>query len=135
MKPFYLFIGLFLAFSSCKKAIEKAQEDAVIKVMINGQWKVTKYLKGTSDVTTDFISYKFQFYENGNVDAIKNNVLEKTGTWTGDANTLSISSNFSNAVPPLSLLNGTFQISKSGQTYVEASGDIGGENNFIRLEK
>lgn len=135
MKRCVLFTCMLVALFSCKKAIENAQEEAVIKAMINGQWSVTKYKKGTSDVTPDFSSYKFQFHENGKVDAIKNNVLEKTGTWTGDANTFSISSNFSTTVYPLTLLNGIFQISNSGQTFVEASGHINGEHNFIRLDK
>lgn len=135
MKKTLLIILICFSFTSCKKAIENAQEDALIKIMTGGQWLVTHYKKGMEDVTADFSGYKFQFKSNRTVDAIKNNIVEKTGTWDGNAYNRSIVSNFANATHPLLLLNGTFLITDSGLTYVEANQTVNGEVRMLRLDK
>jgi len=118
---------------SCSK--EEMQKNAVINAMTGGQWKVVSFKKGAADVTTDFASYKFQFKENYTVDAINNSTIEKTGTWTADPNAKTISSSFIDANATLTLLNGTWQITNSDWTFVEASQTIGGELRTLRLEK
>jgi hypothetical protein len=135
MKKILLIILICFSFTSCKKAIENAQEDALIKIMTGGQWVVTTFKKGLEDVTVDFSGYKFQFKSNRTVDAIKNNTVEKTGTWDGNAYNRSIVSNFANATNPLVLLNGTFIITDSGLDYVEANQTVNGEVRMLRLDK
>lgn len=134
---YLIYFGFFISvlFASCDKAIEDAKEDAIIKIMVNGQWSVTKYIKGDSTVTPDFAGYTFQFYENRTVHAIKNTTVEKSGTWEGDGTALTIYSNFINANYPLTLLNGTFQLTNSGQTFVEAKITVNGELRLLRLDK
>ncbi len=100
MKNLIYFSFLLISLASCKKVIDKAKEDAVINIMVDGQWFITKYLKANIDVTNDFTGYKFQFFENRTVDAIKNNAVQKTGTWRGNATALTIYSNFANADYP-----------------------------------
>jgi hypothetical protein len=126
---------LTLLFFGCKKTIREAQEDFVVNAMTNGQWMVKSYLKGSTDVTSSFSSYKFQFKENRTVDAIKDNITEKTGTWDANAADMSITANYSTQIEPLSLLNGTWVIVKNSLSYVEASMTIGNETRFLRLEK
>ncbi len=121
--------------TSCKKTIEKIQENAVIKAMTDGQWVVTSFVKNGSVVTSDFSGYKFQFYSNYTVDAIKNAAVEKSGTWQGDASAMTITANFSNITEPLSLLNGVWHIDNNSWTYVVASQNSGGETKSLRLEK
>ncbi|MFN2440271.1 MAG: hypothetical protein ABR503_13795 [Chitinophagaceae bacterium] len=135
MKNILAFILFAFAFTSCKKTVENAQEDALIQIMTNGQWSVTSYHKGNDTVTADFSGYKFQFRSNKTVEAIKNNSIEKTGTWEGNALARSIFSNFANAAHPLLLLNGTFIITDSGLTYVEANQTVNGELRRLRLDK
>ncbi len=135
MKKILIIILICFAFTNCKKAIENAQEDALIHIMTDGQWSVTSFKKGMDDVTADFAGYKFQFKSNKTVDAIKNNSIEKTGTWDGNAYSRSITSNFANAISPLLLLNGTFIITDSGLTYVEANQTVNGELRMLRLDK
>jgi len=135
MKNILAFILIAIAFTGCKKTIENAQEDALIQIMTSGQWSVTSFKKGSDDITTDFSGYKFQFKSNRTVDAIKNSLIEKTGTWEGNAFNRSIFSNFTNVVHPLLLLNGTFIITDSGLTYVEASQTVNGEVRMLRLDK
>jgi hypothetical protein len=124
-----------LVLLSCKETIEDAKQDAVIKIMVSGQWIVTSYTRGTTSETPKFSGYAFQFYENGTVAALKNGLTEKTGTWVGNTSTLSITSNFATTSLPLTLLNGTFQITNSGQNFVEAKMTANGELHQLRLDK
>ena len=130
-KVFILFLAV--AFASCNK--EEMARDAVINAMTTGYWKVVSFKNGSADNTADFTPYKFQFKENLTVDAINNSTVEKTGTWTADANAKTITSTFNNASNPLLLLNGTWQITRSDWTYVEANQTVNGILQELRLEK
>ena len=133
-KLFFAFI-LLLSFSSCEKLIEEAAEDAIVDAMTTGQWVVTKYTRAGTDITADFSGYKFQFNRNETVDAIKNATIEKSGTWKGDGNARTINAQFNNTPEPLSLLNGTWQITNNSWTFVEASQTVAGEARTLRLDK
>jgi hypothetical protein len=135
MKKLALPLLLLFLFVSCKKAIEKKKEDLVIAAMTSGQWAITKFVYNSNTITTDFSPYKFQYYENKTVDAIKNGAVEKTGTWDGDASNMTTSANFTNVTAPLSLINGSWHIDDSGWTYVLASQNAGGETKTMRLDK
>jgi hypothetical protein len=130
-KVFTLFLLLF--FFSCNK--EEIARNAVLDAMTSGYWKVVSFKNGAADVTSDFSSYKFQFKENLTVDAINNTTVEKTGSWNADTNAKTITSSFTNAGNPLILLNGTWQITNSDWTFVEASQTVNGELRTLRLEK
>jgi hypothetical protein len=132
MKILYLLFFLIIL-AGCKK--EKKAENLVIQAMVNGQWKVTNFNKGGTDVTNSFAPYKFQFKTNFTVDAINNGIVEKTGSWNADANTQTITSNFSNAISPLVLLNGTWKIANNSWTWVEANQTLNGESMSLRLDK
>ena len=109
--------------------------NAVLNAMTSGYWKVVRFKAGATDLTSDFISYKFQSKQNLTVDAINNSPVEKTGSWNADANAKTITSSFGTAGNPLMLLNGTWQITKSDWTFVEASQTANGELKTLRLEK
>jgi hypothetical protein len=131
MKNIYPVVLLFIL-TGCLK---KKQEDMVIDAMVNGQWKVTNFNKGGSDVTTDFATYSFQFKTNLTVDAINNGSVEKTGSWNADATAQTITSNFTNATNPLALLNGTWKITNNSWTWVEAKQTVNSELLTLRLDK
>lgn len=126
---------LLVSLGSCEKAIERAQEDAVIDAITSGYWKATKYTKGTTDVSSNFSSYKFQFKKNNTVDALKNNAFEMTGQWQADAANRTINASFVNANEPLTLLNGTWTITNSTWTSVDATQTVDGENRRLHLDK
>jgi len=111
------------------------QEDLVIKAMTDGRWLVTSFTLNATNITADFAAYKFKYYSNKTVDAIKNSAVEKTGTWDGNAATMTTSANFTGAVYPLSLINGSWQIVRNGWTYVEATQTIGSDTKTMRLDK
>ena len=125
---------LFFLVAGCKKKIEKIKENAVISAMTDGQWIVASFVKNGSNITLDFSNYKFQFFSNNTVDAIKNGNVEKTGTWSGDAATMTIESNFTNVILPLSLINGNWHIDNNSWTFVVASQKSVDEKT-MRLEK
>jgi hypothetical protein len=131
MKKIFTVIILFLV-AGC---IKKKQEDMVVNAMVQGQWKVTRFIKGSFEITPDFANYKFQFKTNFTVDAINNGTVEKTGSWNADATTQTITSNFANTGAPLTLLNGIWQITNNSWTWVEATQSLNGELYSLRLEK
>src|SRR5687768_18575470 len=99
---------------SCKKSYENAVEEAVISAITTGNWNVTEYIKGGTNVTSSFSEYKFMFQNNRTVDAIRNNVVEASGAWEENAQARSIYAQFApSTAASLQLLNGTWQITKN----------------------
>lgn len=135
MKKLYTLFLLVLILGSCKKTAEKIGEDLVIKAMTDGQWKVTKFTQNGTDITTSFSGYKFQYYANKTVDAILNGSTERTGVWDGNASAMTTWADFPGAPNPISLINGTWNITKNSWTYVEATQASGGNTKTLRLDK
>lgn len=134
MKP-ALIIFIAVLFTGCKKTVENVQQDLVILAMTDGQWGVTNFTLNGTNITTDFASYKFKYYSNKTVDAIKSGTVEKTGTWDGNASTMTTSANFTGAAYPLNLINGSWHIDRNSWTYVEATQVTGTETRTMRLDK
>lgn len=128
-----LFFASILFTAGCNK--EEIQKNAVINAMTSGQWKVVNFQSGSNTLTADFAGYQFQFKEAGTVDAIKNAAVERTGTWSADANARTITSQFATGGNPLMLLNGTWKITNNSWTFVEATQTVNNEERKLRLEK
>lgn len=135
MRYIVLILAVLLLAGGCKKQVEQVQMDALMNLITNGQWKVTYFKRASEDVTGQFAPYSFQFKKNETVDAIKNGVVEKTGTWQGSALEKTIKSSFGNVTEPLSLLNGTWLVSKTSTTHVEATQEVNGQILSLRLDK
>ncbi len=135
MKKIIPIFFLITFFSGCKKAIENKQQDLVIQAMTNGQWQITSFTLNSSNITSDFTGYKFQYHSNKTVDAIKNGAVVKTGTWDGNATTMTTSADFPAAVNPLLYINGSWNIINSSWTYVVASQTVGATVKNMRLDK
>ena len=126
---------LFLLLAGCKKTIDRIKENAVLSAMTDGQWVITNFEVNGAVITSDFNGYKFQYHKNYTVDAIKNGVVEKTGTWDGDPGTMTITANFQGANHPLVLINGAWLIVNNSWAYVVATQTLGTETRKLRLEK
>jgi hypothetical protein len=135
MKKLYTLFLLLIVFGSCKKTVEKIGEDLVIKAMTDGQWRITKFTQNGTDITSSFSGYTFQYYSNRTVDAILNGTKERTGNWDGNASAQTTWADFPGATNPISLINGTWNITNSGWTYVEATQINGAETKALRLDK
>ncbi len=103
--------------------------------MTEGQWVIKSFVKNGTIITSDFDGYKFQFYSTNTVDALKNNIVEKTGTWNGVITTMTIAAEFPNVLLPLSQINGNWHIDDNSWTFVVASQNSGSETKTMRLEK
>ena len=135
MKRAVIICFLAILGTGCQKAIEKKKENAIITAMTDGQWVITNFVNNGFTITSDFSAYKFQYHSNYTVDAIKNGVVENTGTWNGDPATMMISANFNNAPSPIDLINGDWHIDDNSWTYVVASQASGSTIKRLRLEK
>jgi hypothetical protein len=135
MKRFLPLIAFFVFTISCKKAKENIYQDLVIKAMTDGQWVITSFTLNGTNITSDFAGYKFQYYSNKTVDAIKNGSVEKTGTWDGNASNMTTSANFPSAVNPLVHINGNWNIVNNSWTYVVATQTVGTDVKNMRLDK
>lgn len=118
-RGFYLFMLTVLVFASCEKLVEDKQRDALEQLITNGQWHVESYLEGTNQVTQEFEGFNFQFTVEGTVYGHKDSSVV-AGSWSGDIENYSITSNFPNAENPLKRLNGTWKIKDSSLDYVAA---------------
>ena len=126
---------LLISSVSCKKLVEQQQKNIIVNAVTNGHWFVEQYKQDSTDLTPAFAGYEFQFYENGNVDGIKNS-LTQTGTWSTDIPTYTITATFTGAASDtLKLLNHTWKITDSYLDYVEAKTSTGTGNNILHLRK
>lgn len=108
----------------------------VIKAMTDGHWAITSFTENSNNITSSFTGYKFKYHDDPKkVDAIKNDVTEKTGTWDGNSSSMTTWADFPGATTPLNLINGTWHIDRSGWTYVEATQVSGGVTKKMRLDK
>jgi len=138
MKKLLAVLIVIISLIGCKKIKENIQEKKALDIITDGQWKVTRFNSATSDYTSAFAGYSFQFKTNETVDAIKNSAVQKTGTWYADATNYRITSTFpSDAVHPLPLLNGIWQLvdADQGGNYVKATQMISGELYTLQLDK
>jgi hypothetical protein len=135
MKRVLPLILILIVLGGCKKTIEKIQQDLVIKAMTDGQWKVTSFTLNGTNISPDFANYRFKYYSNKTVDAINNGVVEQTGTWDGNASSMTTWANFTSASYPLNLINGSWHIDRNSWTFVEATQSAGGNTKLMRLDK
>jgi len=135
MKRLCLLLGTTFLLAGCKKTVEHIYQDLVIQAMTDGQWHITNFVNNGTNITTDFTNYKFQYYSNKTVDAINNGVVEKTGTWDGNAALMTTYANFVSPAYPLNLINGSWHIDRNSWTYVEATQTIGTDVRVMRLDK
>jgi hypothetical protein len=135
MKKSVFILAAIFFLTGCKKTIQQAAQDAILDAMTNGQWVITNFTTNGTNITSDFSAYKFQYYRNYTVDAIKNGIVEKTGTWQSDVNAMNITGNFPNPNYPLSFINGTWHITNNSWTYVIATMTVGSEVRNLRLDK
>jgi hypothetical protein len=119
---------------SCKKFIEDKQRKAVLDAMTNGRWLVEQYFENGNNITSDFLNYEFQFYENGKVEGILGTNVAN-GTWEADVENYTITSEFPAAGDPLAKLNNTWLIKDSYWDYVKAEATTANGKNVLHLRK
>jgi hypothetical protein len=124
-----------IAYFSCQKAVVKAQENLLYDIITIGRWEVSKFEIGTNSILDEYAGYSFQFTRSGAVTAIKTGEANVEGTWAGNTETLSITSNFPVTTNPLVRFNGVWIITKTTETTVVAYRVVGNETFYLGLKK
>jgi hypothetical protein len=119
---------------ACSKAIEEKKEDIILDAMTNGQWYIYSFIEGSTDISSSFAPYTFQFYRDGKVSGFTTETEDK-GTWVGDVNALSITTNFPTASAPVSKLNAVWKITNNTWDYVKAETTVQGVKHLLHLKK
>ena len=136
LQPLYiatLLILLVFPFS-CKKYIQQQEQNALVKLVTQGTWRVTGYTDHDTNITASFTGYSFQFNQDGTVYALLNQ-QQTGGTWTADISAKSITSNFPAASYPLNKLNYTWTITDSYTDSVAARTPVDSSFNILNLHK
>lgn len=133
--PLAILVSL-MSFCSCKKYIQKKEENAVMSIMTNGFWYVSGYKKNDSDLTAAFSGYLFKFDSNNTVTGTKDNTSVQ-GQWSMNIDSRTIFSNFAGAADPLVLLNATWTIKDSYTDSVSAWSidTVDNTTNILQLRK
>ncbi len=132
--PIFALLFINLAAPSCKKNIEKKQENAVKQAMVNGIWIIEQYFEGADNISYKFLNYDFKFYDDGTVTGTIASTTTN-GTWTANTTTYSITSIFPSASNPLLKMNGEWKITDSYWDYVEAEMTTPSGKNILHLRK
>jgi len=126
---------LLITSLSCKKYIQQQEQNALVKLITVGTWRVTGYLDHqTINRTDSFAGYVFQFNNNGTVTGSRNG-QQTNGTWTADVSAKTMFSNFPSAVEPLNLLNHLWKITDSYPDSVAAKTSVDTSYNILNLHK
>ncbi len=136
MKKTILIISLFSGtlVLSCKKFIQQQEQNALVNIVTNGVWVVSRYVEIGNDITPSFSGYTFHFNSNGTVTGT-NGASTSNGTWAGDINTKTIISDFPTAGDPLAKLNHTWKITDSYTDSVAANTIVDSGTNILNLKK
>src|SRR5579871_5454843 len=128
--------GLILLLFSCKKYVQKQEQNALEAVVTNGLWYVTGYEQNDSDITASFSGYLFKFDANNTVTGTLGNV-SVSGQWSDNINARTVTANFPGASPPLVYLNETWTITDSYTDSVSAKcvDTVNHTTNILQLKK
>lgn len=130
-----LLLSALLPFGSCKKYIEQKQEEAAVQIITTGRWKMNAFSTDTSNQVALFNNYLFQFNDNSTVDAYYNGALQLSGGWTYDLNARTVTGNFPTSGEPLALINGTWTVTNSTSTSVDAERSVNGQTRRMHMDK
>jgi hypothetical protein len=128
---FLLFLGTF---PSCKKFVQQQELNALVKVLTTGVWVVTNYSENGTNITAAFSGYSFQFKSDGTVTGVNGSTVVN-GTWAGDINHQTITSDFPSAGTPIDKLNAVWKITDSYVDSVAANTSINSQTDYLSLKK
>ncbi len=131
----FLFCSLVVGLGSCKKAVDNAQENAAFEIITNGQWVVTKFDVGTEPKLSEYNGFVFQFFNTGVVKAMKSGNPDIDGNWSVRTDVAAINSNFPGQGDPLRRFNGTWLLTRTTETTVQAIKDEAGVTYTLGLRK
>ena len=132
--PPTMLVMLIVAISVAHCSKKEVQKNIIIQAVTNGRWMVQTFTENTLDVSSEFQTYEFQFYENGTVQGISGSVITN-GTWTANPDERTITSVFPAGNDTLKRLNDTWRIFNNSFTLVEANPTNVGRTAYLKLIK
>jgi len=132
--PPTMLVVLIIAISVAHCSKKEVQKNIIIEAMTNGRWVVQQFTESTLDVSPEFKTYEFQFYENGTVQGISGAIITN-GTWTANPDARTISSIFPSGNDTLKRLNDTWKIFNNSFTRVEANPSNTTRTAYLKLVK
>ena len=132
--PFLMLATIVLVNLSCKKQIDQKKEDIIMSAITDGIWIVEFYSEGSTDISSNFADYDFQFFKDGKVTGTKIGVTTN-GTWVGNATNYTITSTFTTSSDTLLKMNGVWKLTDSYLDYVEAEKTTATGINYLHLRK
>lgn len=129
--PFLLLISLSF---SCKKAIEKKQEQVVMDAITNGFWIVDLYSEDGNVMTSSYADYQFKFNDDETINALSSGPAVP-GTWKPDISQYTITTNFPGATNPIQKLNSVWKLTDSDWNYVKSESTLNGVKKVLHLRK
>jgi hypothetical protein len=134
MLRFFPILLLCICTFSCKKAIEKKQEQIVMDAITNGLWIVDLYSEDGVVMTANYAGYEFKFNDNETLNAYKSGT-STLGTWKPDIIQYTITTNFPTATNPLDKLSSTWKLTDSDWDYVKSESSASGIRRILQLRK
>ena len=128
------FILLCCLSFSCKKAIERKQEQIVMDAITSGFWRVELYSEDGAVMTSDYSEYEFKFNDDETLNALKTG-SSFPGTWKSDISQYTITTNFPGAIDPLKKLSSIWKLTDSDWDYVRAESSVTGIRKVLYLRK
>ncbi len=125
---------ILLSLLSCNRAAENKKEQIVLEAITSGRWVIQQFTNSGSDVSGKFNGYEFQFLKQGSVEAYSADNKE-TGTWKGNVNEMTITSDFNTTNDTLQLLNEVWIINENSWDYVKASTENNGGKTLYLKKK
>jgi hypothetical protein len=130
-----LFILLINISTSCKKAVDNIQQNAIYEIITNGRWTVSRFDVAGVAKKNDYTGYEFQFFSNGVVTAFKESNSDINGNWSASIENLTITSEFPGQGDPLRRFNTVWFITRTTETTVQARASVAGEEYILGLLK
>ncbi len=128
-------LAIIISTLSCKKAVDKAVENAAYEIITNGKWEIVKFEIGNTSLLSEYEPFEFQFYKSGVVTAFFPGSPNINGTWLGKEETLAIESSFPGVDNPLKRLNGTWFITGVTEVTVRGTRTEGSDVYTLWLKK
>jgi hypothetical protein len=121
---------------SCKKYIQKQEQNAIVSAMTDGEWYVTGYKQNDSDITASFSGYLFKFDADNKVTATQG-ASSVSGKWTDNIAAHTLTADFPGVAAPLVYLNETWTITDGYTDSVSARSvdTVDHTTNILQLKK
>ena len=125
--------AIVLMSGNCVKDPPFVPDDLLIQILTDGEWSITEFKYNGDDSTQKFAGWRFKYHASKSVDAKYATVVMQTGTWDGNQSAMTFSANFPSATSPVTLVNGSWNVTTPGTRVVTATQTVGSVQKTMKL--